>query len=268
MATTQSEPLEKRRHFKLALVWAALGSLCLLAVFPFLLAAAPALLERITLPVPALIAVQTVQMGVLLIPLCWLGLRLGAGLGLDSPFARALVYGGKLPPLSWRGLAAALVAGIGAAVVVLALGIAFEPLMPGARKPLSGGIAVWKRLLASFYGGITEELLLRLFVLTTVAWLLWRTLLRGRPSPPAAAYGIAILVAAILFGAGHLPAAAAVWPLTAVVVLRTIVLNMIPGIPFGMIYCRWGLEYAMLAHFCADLVLQGSAGILEAAGVY
>jgi hypothetical protein len=44
------------------------------------------------------------------------------------------------------------------------------------------------------------------------------------------------------------------------VIVRTIVLNALLGIPFGWLYWRWGLEYAMLAHFCADLVLHGMGG--------
>jgi membrane protease YdiL (CAAX protease family) len=255
-----AEPWEKRRHLKLALVWAIVGALAVLAVLPFVLALTSA--RQLSLP-PVLLVLQVLQMFLLLVPLCWVGLRLGQPIGLDSPFARALAYGGKWPPLSYRAIAAALLTAVLGGAAIIGLSLATAPLMPEVKEHLAGGIALWKRLLASFYGGITEELLLRLFLLTTIAWLIWRAALRARPSPPAAVFWIATVTAALLFGAGHLPAAAAVWPLTAVVVLRTILLNMLVGIPLGLIYCRWGLEYAMLAHFCADLVLQGSAGLLE-----
>lgn len=33
-------------------------------------------------------------------------------------------------------------------------------------------------------------------------------------------------------------------------------LNMLAGIVFGALYWKLGLEHAMVAHFCADLVLH------------
>ena len=65
-----------------------------------------------------------------------------------------------------------------------------------------------------------------------------------------------ILGAALLFGAGHLPAAAQVWPLDAIVVARVLLLNALAGVVFGWLYWKRGLEVAMLAHFSADLVLH------------
>jgi membrane protease YdiL (CAAX protease family) len=70
------------------------------------------------------------------------------------------------------------------------------------------------------------------------------------------------LVAALAFGAGHLPAAAHVWPLDAVVVTRTVLLNTIAGLVFGWFYVRKGIESAMLSHFCADLVLHVATPLL------
>ena len=66
----------------------------------------------------------------------------------------------------------------------------------------------------------------------------------------------AIAVAALLFGAGHLPAAAKIWGLEDIVVVRTIALNAIAGIAFGWLYWKRGIEMAMLGHFSADIVLH------------
>ena len=66
----------------------------------------------------------------------------------------------------------------------------------------------------------------------------------------------ALLVAAVLFGAGHLPAAAKIWPLDGVVIARTLLLNGIGGVAFGWLYWKRGLEAAMIAHFSADIVLH------------
>jgi membrane protease YdiL (CAAX protease family) len=254
------------RHVKLALFWAVLGAAAVPAVVPYALAAFPAAAQRLRLPLPVFLLVQVGQTGLVLFGLSWVGLRLGRAVGLDSPFARALVYRRPLPPVSGRGVALALLVGALGGLAVIALSFAFAPFMPELRRPIEGGIALWKRLLVAFYGGITEELLLRLFVMTVLVWALWKAG-PGRGRPPAPwVFWAAALLAAVLFGAAHLPAAAQVWPLTPAVILRTILLNALLGVPFGLLYWRRGLEHAMLAHFCADLVLQGGGWLLQAMG--
>ncbi|MFD2180943.1 CPBP family intramembrane glutamic endopeptidase [Rhodoplanes azumiensis] len=121
--------------------------------------------------------------------------------------------------------------------------------LPGVAVP-----AVWQGLLASLYGGITEEILSRLFVMTLVAWAVGRLFGRSPRSAPVARS--AILVSALLFGIGHLPALAQSGSLSAIVVVRTVCLNAMGGVVFGWLYWRRGLVAAMLAHLTADLVLH------------
>ena len=112
----------------------------------------------------------------------------------------------------------------------------------------------WKGFLASFYGGFDEELLLRLCVMSFLAWLgrfVSRTA-EGRPT--LVVLWVANVPAAILFGLGHLPATALLLPLTPLVVLRAVILNGLAGVAFGYLYFTRGLESAMLSHFTGDLV--------------
>ena len=74
--------------------------------------------------------------------------------------------------------------------------------------------------------------------------------------PTSGAFWIAIVVVAVVFGLGHLPATSAVTPLTPTVVSRALVLNGIAGIAFGYLYWRHGLEAAMIGHMSAHLVMQ------------
>lgn len=85
----------------------------------------------------------------------------------------------------------------------------------------------------------------------------------GGPRP--AVVWVAIVFAALLFGGGHLPAAAQVWSLEAVVVTRTLLLNGVGGLVFGWLYWRQGFESAVLAHFSADQVLHVAAPLVVAA---
>ena len=177
-------------------------------------------------------------------------------MGLDSPIARAVVNRLPLPKLSPKTIVATMVTGFSAGLIIIGLDLLFQPFLPVAIQGEVPRAARWKGFLASFYGGITEELLLRLFLMTLIAWIVWKIFMRGQGVPKSAVYWVAIILAAIFFGVAHLPAASQIWPLTSVVVFRIILLNAIPGTAFGYLYWKQGLEYAMLAHFCADIMLH------------
>jgi hypothetical protein len=191
---------------------------------------------------------------VLLSAMSWLGLRLGQSVGLDSPLARAIVYRTSRPRVSAAALAMAAVSG---ALIGLAI-LAVDWLWLSSRIPGLGAIhaARWKCVLASFYGGIVEELICRLLLMTLLVWTIARLTGSRRP----AVFVIAITLASLLFAAGHLPAAKQLWPLTRIVVFRVMLLNTAPGLLFGAWYWRLGLEHAMISHFVADLALHVVAG--------
>ncbi|NHN49254.1 CPBP family intramembrane metalloprotease [Halostella sp. JP-L12] len=98
------------------------------------------------------------------------------------------------------------------------------------------------------YGGITEELLLRYGLMSGLAFIGW--VLSGRPSdgPGSGVMWVAIVISAVLFGIGHLPALAQSVDLTPALVARTILLNAIAGVLFGWLYWQRSLEAAMVAH--------------------
>src|SRR6185436_14797926 len=132
----------------------------------------------------------------------------------------------------------------------------FMPLQPAAIQTAGARIPRLYGFLASFYGGIAEEIITRLFLMSLLAWLIAK-LQRGATG---ATYVAALLLAAALFAAGHLPAAAQITPLTAPVVVRVLALNGLAGVPFGILFWKRGLEHSMVAHFCADLVLHVLGG--------
>jgi membrane protease YdiL (CAAX protease family) len=55
-------------------------------------------------------------------------------------------------------------------------------------------------------------------------------------TPTSGAFWTAIILVALLFGLGHLPATSAMTPITQVLVVRALVLNGIAGIAFGYLY--------------------------------
>jgi membrane protease YdiL (CAAX protease family) len=91
--------------------------------------------------------------------------------------------------------------------------------------------------------------------MTALVWLAWRLLQRRRGTPHAVYIWLAIVVSALVFGAGHLPAAAAlVGELTDDIVLFVVGLNTAFGVLFGYLFWRYGLEAAMIAHGTAHVV--------------
>jgi hypothetical protein len=236
-------------QLRIALLLGAVSALATLALFPYLLALQPHVFDKLPAAPAVVIAAQSVQNGVLCFLLAWAGLKLGAPLGLGAPWLAAALYADRPRPAA-AGWPVAVALGAFGGLIVLGLIAYLGPPLAGVAEHATG-VAPWRGALASFYGGIVEETQLRLFLLTLLAWLLLRAGLR-RPL----ALGIAVVAAALLFGAGHLPMAAKLAPLDAAVVARVIGYNALLGIPFGWLYCRRGFEHAVLAHFSADLVLH------------
>jgi membrane protease YdiL (CAAX protease family) len=116
-------------------------------------------------------------------------------------------------------------------------------------------VSIWKTLLASLYGGVVEEILMRLFLVSLFAWLLSKITGTTEVIKKGWVMWTAIIAAAILFGLGHLPITAALTQITPIVIARAIILNGIGGLVFGWLYWKKGLEYGMVAHFTADIVL-------------
>jgi membrane protease YdiL (CAAX protease family) len=102
----------------------------------------------------------------------------------------------------------------------------------------------WQGLLASFYGRINEEILLRLFLMTLLVWLFFKIKKTDAGKPTKAGIWLAIILSSIIFGAGHLPTVAAITALTPILIARVIILNSIGGIIFGWLYGKkaWNLQ--------------------------
>lgn len=103
------------------------------------------------------------------------------------------------------------------------------------------------------YGGIIEEILLRLGLMTLIVWIASKM---TKSTNNNGIYIVGIVIAALLFAVGHLPATAQMLGLSPVSVFRTLLLNFVPGIGFGYLYWRHGLAYAMLGHISTHVINQ------------
>lgn len=221
-------------------------------------------LSTIGMPLPVLIAIQTVQNAILLAIIIFLGMLLAKRVGLETPILEALTRGESIADKFRALLPLSITLGIVSTALVLGLEIFyFQPAMlnefgetAAALNLETGQPAAWKGFLASFYGGIAEEIQLRLFMMSLLAWLGSFINKTAEGKPTSIIFWIANVLAAVLFGLGHLPATSMLVPLTSLVVARAVVLNGVIGIVCGWLYWKRGLESAMIAHFSADIVLH------------
>jgi hypothetical protein len=249
MATLLAASTTATGHARIAWVLAGASGVSVLLLFPYLLVLLPKIRSS-RLPVWAVAAIQAIQGTLFCFVLAWVGLRLGSPLGLDAPLLRAWLYRQTLTAATAIPLAAG--AGLGAGALVALLDrLVFLRMQPQAIRDVGKNVARWRGFLASFYGGIVEEVLTRLFLMSLLAWLLAAAGLRGPTVFVAAA-----VLSAVLFAAGHLPAAAQMAKLDRAVIARVLTLNTLVGIPFGLLFWQFGLEHAMVAHFSADIVLH------------
>jgi len=245
-------PVARQRHAPIALALGVAAAAATLLVLPYALDVVQRAPDALHLSAPTLLLGALQSFGIFAFA-AWFGLRVGYRYGLDAPLLRRWLGGGAASMTAAPAWGRAVALGLGSGALVLAL----LALWPIGIAPVAVSPPWWKGLLASFYGGTAEEILLRLCVMSALVWCGAR-LVRGAPT--RAVYVGAIVSAAVLFGVGHLPLAAQLMGhLDAIAVLQVIVLNALCGLVFGWLFWRHGLEHAMVAHFSADLVLHVAA---------
>lgn len=131
----------------------------------------------------------------------------------------------------------------------------FGAWIPGVREATDLTLSVHMVLASFLYGGIVEELMLRLFFMSLLAWLIWKLFFRKQEKAPEKALIAANIIAALLFAAGHLPATAMLFEtLTPLILFRCFLLNGGFGLLFGWLYRKYGIQYAMVSHALAHIV--------------
>lgn len=259
--TEKATPTPKPTRLDWRLFWllTLAGAIGIVAVLPLVFTLQEGAFEATGVPHAVLAVAQVVQTTFLVVLAVLAGLTLGPRVGLGAPLLAGWVRGVR-DRQAWRAIVRpALTVGIGGALLVLALDLlVFLPRIEGLDPIIA---PLWQRLLASLYGAITEELLLRFGLFTLLTFVLVKLSGRVEGLPGPAILWTVNLLVALVFGLLHLPATASLVDITLLVVTRALVLNGVLGLGFGYLYWSRGLETAILAHFSADIVLQLSAGL-------
>lgn len=242
---------------------AVFGAICIL---PYALALAPGSIAKAAeqLGVTATVAftISIVQSALVLGFMTFAGLWAARRLGLGAPLVEALSNKQDLPYSIRQVGIRAIALGVASALLIAGLDVlVFSAVLESMANEAQLNIPAWKGFLASFYGGIAEEVQLRLFLLSFLAlgirYIVGLTTgSRGTSGLTVGVFWAANIIAAVAFGLAHLPATAELVALTPLVITRAIVLNGVVGLVAGYLYWRRGIEMAMLCHFSADIVLH------------
>lgn len=108
------------------------------------------------------------------------------------------------------------------------------------------------------YGGVVEEILLRLFVMSLLILILWKLFSRknDRSNIPDWIYIASIFLSAGLFAAGHLPTTLQTLGSSLPILIRCFVLNGVGGVVYGYLYWKNGLSYSIIAHAATHVFMQ------------
>lgn len=101
------------------------------------------------------------------------------------------------------------------------------------------------------YGGVVEEVMLRLFFMSLVAVIICKVTKKEINDKILITSNV---IAAVLFAAGHLPATAIMIGITPMIVFRCFLLNGGFGLMFGRLYRKHGIHCAMIAHIGVHIV--------------
>ena len=145
-------------------------------------------------------------------------------------------------------LAAVIIAIVGGLGIILPDLLYFGNFIPAIRDSYLVKPNIATILGSVIYGGVIEEVMLRLFLMSLIALILHRIFGKGKEKPAVWMLVTANIVAALLFAAGHLPSTAVLMGITPMILVRCFLLNGTFGLLFGWLYRKYGLRYAMISH--------------------
>lgn len=252
------ELIPMKTNWKLFIILLIASIFGVIAVLPYTFTLQGGLPQNLPVPLYVLLLAQIIQNAVIFGVAIFIGLRLAKKVGLGLPVLEGWLDGKEVKSSLKSILGISIGLGLLAGILIVGLdylfamaGVTINLVQAGPLTP-----PAWQGFLASFYGGINEEIICRLFLMTLIAWLIFKIKKTENEKPTKTGMWLALILAAIIFGIGHLPALIATTTLTPLLITRVIILNSVGGIIFGWLYWKKGLESSMIGHFSADIVLH------------
>ena len=174
------------------------------------------------------------------------GYIVAAKTGLMKPFRL------KNPPLV-RVLLVSILCGALFSLDAWTFGVWIPQVKASYASAGSFDAGVW--IASILYGGVVEEVMIRLFLMSGLSLIGWKLFFRKEAAVPLRVLIAANVLSALAFAAGHLPATMLTFgELTPLIIFRCFLMNGAAGLLFGRLYRKYGVQYAMLAHMLFHLV--------------
>lgn len=230
-----------------------LGVLSTLPIIPELIAATG---QKPSLPMPVIQAISLVQSSMILIAMVVVGTWLSPKINLGTPLMDAYFLhhawdGSRFKQILFAGSVGGVLGGIS----LILLYQTASPFLPKEFIESAQNLSLpfYTKIL---YGGITEEILMRWGIMSFFVWLFYRVTQGVNSRVHPLNYIIGIILSALIFGAGHLPAASMLSPVVTLPLVAYVILgNGIFGLIAGYLYWKKGLECAVVAHMLAHVVM-------------
>lgn len=182
----------------------------------------------------------------------FLGIRMGHSTGLGAPLLQGF-FNQKFPykfERSWP-IDSALIGALIAAISILVLTLAGRYLAAGidVRAATGAEVSSFNAFLGSFYGAISTEVQFRLFVLTLLVWVATKL----SSTSPGSWFFVATVSAALLSALANVLIGDRIGD-DMIPLLGPALLDLIGGLVFGWLYCKRGLEMAIVTHLSANWV--------------
>ena len=130
-------------------------------------------------------------------------------------------------------------------------------IYPIIKEVTETGLSASSVIASILYGGIIEEVMIRLFLMSLIIFVIWKLFLKKKSKEeiPTIIFVATNIIVALAFAAGHLPATVLMFvELTPFLLIRCFLLNGIGGFLFGKLYLKHGIQYAMIAHMGAHII--------------
>jgi hypothetical protein len=188
---------------------------------------------------------------ILLIFASTIGTYLAQSINLHAPVLEKFIDKKSIATILAKQAYYGIIYGIALGIFLKLLSVITMPYLPENYVTLTKSLDI-SPITKLLYGGITEEILIRWGFMTTIVWFLSKMFNKKSKM----LYIAAIIISAVAFALGHLPAAYAFVPdLTPLLLTYIIAGNVTFGLIAGCLFWIYGIEAAIFAHMICHVVL-------------
>ena len=241
-------------NFKTALILFFIGMLGVASVIPVIPQLLASKADSLPFSMEVIQLITVAQSSVMLIVMIWLGMVFSKKVGLTAPVISALVHSENVIDKLTPQIKPAIIGGVIAGLLLLVLMNTLTVYLPEEfNRAIANTDFPWYARI--FYGGITEELLIRWGLMSFFVWGLYRLTQKKDSEIRDYNYIVAIILAALIFGAGHMGAVFAMTSeVTVALIAYIVLLNSFFGFIGGYLFWKYGLECAIGAHMMTHVI--------------